>query len=373
MKAARRAIIGWISLFILLESGTLAVPAGQPAAQQRGSGMMASERAAHTATLLSDGRVLLAGGFRTVGRSQRREYLSSTEIYNPRTGKCTAGADMSYPRSGHIAMLLDDGSVLVAGGFGPSGPLSSAELFIPSTGKFTVISAMTARRIGCAAARLRDGRILIAGGGSDDREPTTSAEVFDMKTRTFSRTGHMHIPRSFASCTPLPSGFILVAGGSSRRDFPLASAEIYDPSDGSFRETGSMLEGRTKHASAMVAGGDIYLFGGMDDRDWKAVYSTVERYSPSTGTFLACAPLRFPRSMMSNAVVVLNDGTVFLGGGSAVSERYFPARGTSVDAVKVGAACYYSTATLLADGSVLLAGGYDEKIRTSAKLRRWKP
>jgi hypothetical protein len=373
MTNRRLTTIGCVLLFIALQSAAGPSPAGPRTATPPATGTMSTDRAAHSATLLADGRVLLAGGFRTVGKAQKREYLSSAEIYSPRTGKCTPTGEMAYPRSGHIAIMLDDGNVLVAGGFGPAGPLSSAELFNPSTGTFRTLTAMTARRVGPAALRLRDGRILIAGGGSDDREPISSAEVFDQKTRTFTRTGSMVIPRSFASCALLTSGFVLIAGGSSRRNFPLASAEIYDPSTGTFHETGSMIEGRTKHGMAVVNGGDAYVFGGMDDRDWKAVYSSVERYAPSTGKFVGCMPLRYPRSMMPNAIVVLNDGSVFFGGGNAVGERYYPVRGISVDTGPLGKACYYSTATLLQDGSVVIAGGYDEKVRTTARFRRWKP
>jgi hypothetical protein len=336
-------------------------------------GSMTVSRAQHSATRLADGRVLLAGGFRTIGKSLKREILSSAELYNPKTRKCTPVGSMSYRRSGHIAVMLDDGSVLVAGGVGPTGALSSAEIFTPASRIFTTISTMTQRRAGATAIRLNDGRILIAGGGSDELDPSSSAEIFDPRTRTFSAINDMILPRGFPVAATLPSGFVLITGGSSRRDFPLASVEIFNPAPGTFQETGSMLLGRTKHAAVSLHNGDVYVFGGMDDRDWKGFFASVERYTPGSGGFQECASMRHPRARMTNAVVVLGDGSVFIGGGNRIAERYFPEKGVSVDLGSVGTACYYSTATLLQDGSVLIAGGYDEKVKTSGSLRRWRP
>jgi hypothetical protein len=369
MEVTRRVLVVWVAgAFMITGMAARAISGDTRNARAH----MAIERAAHTSTLLADGKVLLAGGFRATTSSSGRTYESSAELYDPRTGKTTPTGEMTFPRSGHIAVRLDDGMVLVAGGIGPTGPLSSAELYNPSNGTFSPLPPMAGRRVGGTAVKLRDGRVLVLGG-TDEHDPVAFVELFDPTTRTFATAAGLKIPRNFPAALLLQSGTVLVTGGSSRRDFPLAAVEIYEPAKNIFRETGSMLEGRTKHGAAILPGGDVLVFGGTDDQDWRQQMTSVERFTPSTGGFAACPPMNHGHSKMGNAVVVLADQSVLVAGGNAIIERYRPAQLTWTDAGSLGPACYYVTATLLNDGSVLIAGGYDERVKTTNRILRWRP
>src|SRR4030067_2777245 len=112
------------------------------------------ERAAHTATLLSDGKVLIAGGFREEGTSEIA--IASAAIFDPSTNIFTNTGDMNEPRDGHTATLLKNGQVLIAGGWNQSGRTSTAELYDPQTGKFEYTGSMMAPRQGLTAALLKE-------------------------------------------------------------------------------------------------------------------------------------------------------------------------------------------------------------------------
>jgi len=105
------------------------------------AGRMLEPRSGHTATLLPDGKVLIAGGMR-----RNQDFYSSAELYDPATGKFQFTGEMHQRRVGQVAVLLHSGKVLIAAGWVGQGGTDSAELYDPSTGNFSVISKMTARR-----------------------------------------------------------------------------------------------------------------------------------------------------------------------------------------------------------------------------------
>jgi hypothetical protein len=214
-----------------------------------------------TATLLSDGRVLMAGGL-----GGELGLLASAELYDPKTGTFSPTGSMTVGRAGATATLLSDGRVLVAGG-GNAG--ASAELYDPATGTFSQTGSMTTARVGASATLLANGRVLVAGGGGDANagEPLASAELYDPATGTFSPTGSMVSAHSGQFATRMPDGRVLIAGGETNRATDLlmwassTSAELYDPTTGKFSQTGSMT---TAHGgtATLLADGRVLVVGG---------------------------------------------------------------------------------------------------------------
>jgi uncharacterized repeat protein (TIGR01451 family) len=185
---------------------------------------MSTGRAYHTATLLSDGRVLVTGGYEDGGGGG---YLSSAEVYNPASGTWSSASAMSAARSYHTATLLPDRRVLVSGGYNDSGYLSSAEVYDPVTGSWSPTGSMSTSRYIHTATSLSDGRVLVSGGFSGSA--LGSAETYDPIPGTWSESGSMNAPRYLHTATRLSDGRVLVSGGEADNVL-LTSAEIYGSS-----------------------------------------------------------------------------------------------------------------------------------------------
>ena len=322
---------------------------------------MTAPRSGHTATLLPNGQVLIAGGMERNGI-----FLRSAELYDPITGRFTAASrDMSTQRVGHSATLLPNGKVFIAGGWGNEGVLASAELYDPNTGVFTATGKMSVARGDFTATLLSNGKVLVAGGESG--RVLSSAETYDPATGRFARTGNMNAGRTMHTAVLLPDGNVLIAGGGEYQH-PLATAEVYNPTSGTFSITGNMTVPRYKQAALLLTDGDVLVVGGSDGRDWQGQYSNAEIYHPTQGAFLAIGNMNTARFKLPNAVSLLKNGKVLIAGGDTQVEIYNPASRTfSIATGRMDGARFYSTATLLTDGRVLVADGYDNRSVASAK------
>ena len=186
----------FVFLLLVLAAGQTPKAAAQSPGTFTATGNMTTPRFFHTATLLADGRVLIAGGDSNVLKTQ-----SSAELYDPRTGAFTATGNMTTPRSRHTATLLPDGRVLIAGGGRTpdracSDALASAELYDPRTGTFSATGEMSTARSDPTATLLNNGKVLIVGGAypshGDSPASPVDAELYDPDTGTFTATGNMN-------------------------------------------------------------------------------------------------------------------------------------------------------------------------------------
>jgi hypothetical protein len=319
-------------------------------------------RAAHTATLLTDGRVLVAGGCTRFGCERATD---GTVLFEPRPSRFVEGPALLRPRVGHAAVRLRDGNVLVFGGWAGAVPTRSAELYDRSRRAFVATGAMASGRGGLAAALLRDGRVLVTGG-VDGTETLRTAEVYDPRTRTFTRTGSMRWPRSAHTATLLPDGRVLIAGGSTGTRV-LGTAEIWSPRTTRFATVGTLRIPRHKHAAIGLRDGRVLLVGGSDARDFRGKYRSAELYLPRRGRFVLTGSMRSPRFKLPDAAVRLADGTVLVTGGASEVERYDVRRRRFVPAGSLGVDLSFSTATVLPDGRVLVVGGYDGNIEPTTR------
>jgi hypothetical protein len=188
------------------------------------TGSMAAARFEASGTLLSDGRVLIVGGFGGPGAAGgpggiQYNPLTSTEGYDPAVGAFSATGQMINARAGHVAVRLDDGTVLVAGGLGGSTgseSVATAERFDPTTGRWKQLSLLTRARTGASGALLANGRVLVAGGESVERgvrNSLDSAELFDPSTSSWLPAGTMSCPRSGLEAVTLSDGSVLAVAG----------------------------------------------------------------------------------------------------------------------------------------------------------------
>ena len=318
-------------------------------------GEMSTRRAAHTATLLQNGKVLVAGGF--AGGSS----LSTAELFDPATKTFKSAGNMSVARAGHTATLLSSGKVLIAGGYN-GGYERSAELYDPAANSFTAAGAMTAARSGQVATLLPNGKILLAGGVGTGWTFLSSAEIYDPAANTFTATGAMLSARESHTATLLPNGKVLVAGGHRGRRPSItiySSAEIYDAATGKFTAAGNMTRRRHKHDAVSLADGRILILGGSDERDGDGAYASAEIYDPARATFTATANMNSARYKLQGTAVLLSNGKVLVAGGSDRAELFDPSRNTfTYIAGNMQTARLFATATRLQDGQVLILGGY---------------
>lgn len=238
------------------------------------AGELTDARLDHTATVLPDGRVLIAGGRRSLGDDPP---LSSLEIWDPATSTFSAAGELSAGLTAHIALLLGDGRVLFVGG-------SETELWDPATGATTPGPSQIEPRYFHAATLLRDGVVLVTGGmwgSNEDIVVRSTAELWDPATDSFVLVGPMLAARAGHTATLLPDGRVLIANG----DDP-ATAEIFDPRTSTFAATGAPIEGRNGSATATLLSDDRVLIVG-----------TMSRFgiTPSTEVWDANAPAAAPR------------------------------------------------------------------------------
>jgi hypothetical protein len=223
---------------------------------------MRVSRSSHSATLLSDGRVFISGGY------GGGNYLNSTEIYDPIANTFSSKASMTSNRAYHSSILLNDGTVLIVGGYS-SGYLNTAVIYNPSTNNYTSTSNNMSDARGYASLTLlNNGKVLIVGGANQRTgylQPTYTAELYDPTTKTFSTLPSLPSWMYYHTATKQPDGLVLIAGGqASYGGVEIQTAILFDPSTNQFI-TGvtPMTTGRAWHSATLLPNGKTLFVGGF--------------------------------------------------------------------------------------------------------------
>ncbi len=319
------------------------------------TGNMAADHGGHTAILLKDGRVLVACGFGSNGMA-----AAEAELFDPSAGTFTGFA--ATAREDCAATLLPDGKVLVAGGWSGDSDVpnvtATAELFDPSAGSFTSSSSLLTARYGHTATLLPNGEVLFAGGSTDYDSAFAGAELYDPASGGFTSTGSMLSSRYYHTATLLSNGKVLIVGGLGT-PYSYPPAELYDPATGTFTATGPMVRARYLHTASLLPSGKVLIAGGLSD----GYLAETEIYDPETNTFSVAASMMSARAW--HTATPLPNGTVLVAGGAnsvekmSTAEIYDPVADTFTPTTSMSQPRWLHSAVRLADGSVLITGGYD--------------
>src|SRR5438552_2774018 len=341
-----RVVALWMTVMHAGAYGLLAaqVPSGTwaPAAN------MAEARSGAAAALLQDGSVLIAGG------AKDGVPLASVEIFN--RGAFSATGSMLLARKSAAAVTLKDGRVLIAGGSTSTGPTSETELYNPATRSWTIGDPMLASRSGHTATLLADGRVLIAGGEGSGA-PGSTLEIFNPATSSFSLAGTLATPRKNHAAVLLSGGRVMIVGGFDGSHI-LNSTEIFDPATAQVSSGPSLSTARMGHSATTLLNGDVLIAGGSDGSNDLA---SAELYSSSARTpgFAATAANMLSARSSHSAFLLPHNAAVLMVGGSSASAELYQAWNSAFIATGSPATPRSGAAgtPLAADGLLLLAGG----------------
>ena len=296
----------------------------------------AQARASHTATLLNDSHVLIAGGVINFST-----YLASAEKYDRVSNTWSAAGSMQTARSGHTATLLANGRVLVVGGNNAaSSALTSVEIYDPPSNSWSPAASLPAGRVLHSAVLLPGGSVLVSGGG------VNNLARYDPTLNSWSDIA----PGVTGTAVLLNSGKVLI--------IDTASAKLFDPTNNGLSNAGAMPTARAAFAASILADGRVLTVGGRVALNSS---SAVDIYDPATNTWSGAAPMSVPR--LSAPVALLTNGLLLVVGGSNNSgilnsaEVYDPATNAWTSAGNLTVARYDHTATRLSNGAVMIHGG----------------
>lgn len=332
------------------------------------TGPMSKPRVEHTATLLSNGQVLVVGGYYNDGASR---YLATAELYNPATSTWAITGSLAQARTRHTATKLANGKVLVAGGLFYNGVayqvLNSAAIYDPATGAWTTTGVMKLGRYWHTATLLADGKVLVVGGSSNPNNSTIStnnAELYDSATGTWSLVAAMSTARVYHTATLLNNGKVLITGGQNSVNGVLADAVTYDPTSRVWSSVGIMSTPRVFHSATLLRDGKVLITGG-----YKALNIPLplknDLFDPSpTGVNHWSIPASgLVAGRYSHTATMLYTGRILVTGGVSNAafgvELYDPVitkiwkQATAMSLIRYG-----HTASLLTNGKVLVAGGF---------------
>jgi len=335
---------------------------------------MLQARYNHTATLLPDGRLFVAGG-----TADGMTSLSSCEIYDPQRNMWTYAGNMSSARMRHTATLLPSGKVLIAGGYNSDGgghpslfnsfsgegnlSLPNCEIYDPEKGEFSEVSPMRTGRFWHRAVLLESGRVLVMGGLNVSLGALSSCEIYDPEKEVWVEAAPLPRPLVRFSATRLKNGTILVSGGHDGRvKLPRKEAYLYIPEKDTWVRTGDMVRGRGYHSAVLLSDGRVLVSGGFSAPnmpDW----GDSEIYDPVSGVWHLSGNLSFPRHshesvlLPGGEVVIIGGTDCYTGGCHSTLEYFDPDEEVWHDANILCLGRKWAGVTPLENGSALITGG----------------
>ncbi|MDP6849981.1 MAG: kelch repeat-containing protein [Planctomycetota bacterium] len=302
-------------------------------------------RAFHATTVLQDGRVLVSGGVTYGGQKGNGDYftkiLNSAEIWDPATGVWTLLPPMNKYRAAQSASLLPDGRVLIAGGTEGSGAheltdvadllgssLKQTEYLDPSTLTWSNGPNLPEPKAGHGCVTLADGRILMSGGityttifGIRIPDFSNQASIYDPATGNFSNAGSIGIKRALFAETLLPSGEVAIFGGAGGDIFnvgPIKGCTLYDPATTSNSSLTPLLGDRAFGECVSIGGGKVVVIGGASgDLVDPIPNNNCWLFDVPNDTITSLADM--PEDHAGGVVELMEDGTIYVGGGESNS------------------------------------------------------
>jgi hypothetical protein len=273
-------------------------------------------RVHQTITSAWEDLVVVAGGV-----EWRETYWSPVDrvdVFRPSQRGWVIGAPLRHKRSDHAATALQDGRVLVTGGNANTTLLSSTEIYNPRSDRWSEAAPMPRARTQHSAVTLVDGRVLVAGGIDADGAPTRTTFVYDPRTDSWADGPAMTIARLQQVIVALPNGDVLVAGG----DGPASgTSEVYRFDAGRFVASGTLVTPRLVAQGAALPDGRVVLSGGLPLRMHEfAPLRSVEIWDPKTGLWTALPPAPTPRAWGS---IVIVRGVVYQLSGTGEGETAY--------------------------------------------------
>ena len=365
---ALRRLLLTLAVLTLVGSCTEEAPEGGSASDAGfATAQLTVPRAVHRATVLVDGRVLFSGGC-TLPGCDGFDRGQASELFDPAIQLFRVGPQMTTPRAGHTATLLDDGRVLLVGGYSGEGQLAlaSAEVFDPATNAFRAVGELSGGRADHTATVLPDGGVLIAGGTTGQRDALRSTEWFDPESNQFTSGPQLSSRRS-GQAAVFTEGRLVLIGGTADANAAVSTTDVLR--DGAWSPGPALGQARIKHAASVLPDQTVLVIGGATSTEGRDLLSSTEvldlaRMSATPGPELSEGQYK-----LEGAVTRLPDGRVVITGGRRV-DVYDPAtREMSVLTDPPVSRRSFISASTVAATTVLVAGGYDSNIAPTAAVR----